>query len=148
MWQWIFLYAVVGIAVYFLVYHFLIEKKTNYTASPTPVETTVNNEVLLTKKDPVKGNYLTDIKGVTLYTYDKDTVNTSVCTGSCISNWPAYKSKGNTPQLREGVGVITRSDGGKQYTWRGMPLYYSKQDTEAGMIEGDGAGEVWHIIKI
>jgi predicted lipoprotein with Yx(FWY)xxD motif len=36
------------------------------------------------------------------------------------------------------VGTITRTDGGVQYTYKKMPLYYYVGDTSAGQITGDG----------
>src|ERR1700720_4979606 len=34
------------------------------------------------------GNVLADPKGMTLYTFDKDTPGKSACNGQCATNWP------------------------------------------------------------
>jgi predicted lipoprotein with Yx(FWY)xxD motif len=49
------------------------------------------------------------------------------------------------------LGVITRSDGSKQATWNGHPLYTYAGDTAPGMAKGNGknlSGGVWHDIVL
>jgi len=46
--------------------------------------------VFMTAVSPQKGRYLTDGKGMALYTYDKDTKDKSNCTGVCLTNWPPF----------------------------------------------------------
>ena len=44
----------------------------------------------------VTNGILTDAKGMTLYTWDKDKeANKSACEGNCIMNWPALMANGN-----------------------------------------------------
>ena len=38
--------------------------------------------------DSAKGKVLTDSKGMTLYTFDKDAGGKSACNGPCATNWP------------------------------------------------------------
>ena len=39
--------------------------------------------------DTSKGKVLVDAKGMTLYTFDRDTTpNKSACNGQCATNWP------------------------------------------------------------
>jgi predicted lipoprotein with Yx(FWY)xxD motif len=92
---------------------------------------------------------LTDAKGMTLYTYDKDTNNTSNCTGGCLKAWsPFLVSAGAaTTSLPANLGTFKRTDGSMQYTWKGMPLYYFASDTKPGDVTGDGVGGVWHVVK-
>jgi predicted lipoprotein with Yx(FWY)xxD motif len=48
-------------------------------------------------------------------------------------------------------GVITRSDGSKQATWNGHPLYTYIGDTAAGQAKGNGlnlSGGVWHEVVL
>ena len=47
--------------------------------------------------------------------------------------------------LPANVTVITRSDGGKQYAYKGMPLYTFTSDGN-GQVTGDGV-ENFHIAK-
>ena len=90
---------------------------------------------------------ITDAKGMTLYTYAKDTANTSNCTGVCLQNWPPFLEKGMTASLPTNLGTFKRTDGSTQYTWKGMPLYYYIGDKKAGDVTGDGVGGIWHVAK-
>jgi predicted lipoprotein with Yx(FWY)xxD motif len=40
-----------------------------------------------------KGTVLTDAKGMSLYTFDKDADGKSACNGPCATNWPALKAE-------------------------------------------------------
>lgn len=95
------------------------------------------------------GNYLTDDYGRTLYYFDKDTPQMSACEGTCLANWPAYSATGmsNVSTLPDSeLGSITRSDGSKQATYKGYPLYYFVKDTEHGDIKGQNVNQVWFVI--
>jgi predicted lipoprotein with Yx(FWY)xxD motif len=41
--------------------------------------------------------------------------------------------------------VVVRDDGGKQWAYKGKPLYFWKDDKKAGDADGDGRNNVWHI---
>lgn len=98
----------------------------------------VNNAVLTTKTDSSLGQYLADPSGKPLYTYNADSSGVSNCTGSCLSNWPAYQASGSTANLPSGVSTITRTDNGQtQYTYNGLPLYYFTGDS-VGHVTGNG----------
>ena len=91
---------------------------------------------------------LTDAKGMTLYTFDKDTKDVSNCTGKCLVNWPPFMVSGQAPTaLPANVGTFKKADGSMQYTFKGMPLYYYIGDKNAGDTTGDGVGGVWHVVK-
>ncbi|HWY79579.1 MAG TPA: hypothetical protein VNW29_04425 [Candidatus Sulfotelmatobacter sp.] len=107
-----------------------------------------SDNIYLIKKDPSKGQYLTDFQGTALYTYDKDTKGVSNCTGTCARIWPFYTSGATAEKLLPtNISVITRSDGSKQFAWKRMPLYYYSADKKPSDITGDGVGGVWHIVK-
>jgi len=89
----------------------------------------------------------------TLYTFDKDTLGHSTCTGECLANWPALTVT-STPEITVGQGLdlaeftaITRDDGTAQVTYKLIPLYFFAGDTAPGNVNGDGVGGVWHIAK-
>ncbi len=121
---------------------------TTSAVTPTSSPMVPPDNIYLTKTDASKGQYLTDFQGMTLYTFDKDTTGVSNCSGQCLVAWPVYTS-GATAQktFPTNISVITRSDGSKQFAWKGMPLYYYAKDAKMGDITGDGVGGVWHIVK-
>jgi predicted lipoprotein with Yx(FWY)xxD motif len=122
--------------------------QTTQSTPPTSSAMAPSNNIYLTKTDPSKGQYLTDFQGTTLYTYDKDTKGVSNCTGECATAWPVYTSGATAEKmLPTNISVITRTDGSKQFAWKGMPLYYYAGDKKPGDITGDGVGGVWHIVK-
>ena len=95
----------------------------------------------------VMGGILTDAKGMTLYTWDKDKeANKSACEGNCIMTWPALMAGAADKDMGDWK-VITRSDGSKQWAYKGKPLYYFVMDKAAGDKAGDGKGMVWHIAR-
>ncbi len=118
------------------------------TKASVPAAMAPSDNIYLTKTDPAKGKYLTDFQGMTLYIFDKDTQSKSNCEADCAKAWPPYSS-GATAQstFPANIAVITRSDGSKQFTWMGKPLYYFASDTKAGDLSGDGVGGIWHIVK-
>jgi predicted lipoprotein with Yx(FWY)xxD motif len=104
---------------------------------------------VLVRNDPQLGNILTDPKGMTLYLYTKDTPNTSNCYDQCATAWPPLYDNGNLT-LPAGVGgtlgTTTRTDGKKQVTYNGIPLYYYAKDTKPGDTTGQNVGGVWFVV--
>ena len=92
-----------------------------------------------------KGNVLTDAKGMTLYTFDKDAGGKSACNGACATNWPPLMAAADAKPASD-YTIIVRDDGSKQWAHKGKPLYTWKNDKKAGDITGDGfANNSWHI---
>lgn len=96
--------------------------------------------------DSAKGKVLTDAKGMTLYTFDKDTKGKSACSGKCAVNWPPLKVSGDAKAGKD-YSVVTRADGGKQWAYKGKPLYTWIKDKKPGDVTGDGVNKVWHVAK-
>ena len=95
------------------------------------------------------GKYLADDNGMTLYSFAKDEKNNSNCIEGCALNWPPFHS--DTAAVGKGLvqedfAVISRTDGRQQTTYKGMPLYYFKNDKYPGDTFGQGIGEVWHLV--
>src|SRR5215475_1868028 len=98
------------------------------------------------------GTYLTDSSGRSLYVFAADTAGKSNCSGGCASFWPPFS--GSSASAMSGaqasmLGTITRSDGTKQVTYGGHPLYYFKEDTKAGQTAGQGFdnfGGKWWLV--
>ena len=98
------------------------------------------------------GKIVVDGSGRTLYVFDKDTADPSKsnCDGDCAAKWPPVVAGSGTPQL-DGVdaslvGTVTRTDGTKQVTLAGMPLYLFASDSEAGEADGQAVGGVWWVV--
>jgi len=108
----------------------------------TPQSSNSNNSTKSTSNviqiKTASGNvqYLATTGGYALYTYNKDTQGTSNCSGTCIQSWPIY-SPGATTNLPSNITIITRSDGSKQYAYKGYPLYTFTGDS-AGNVSGNG----------
>jgi predicted lipoprotein with Yx(FWY)xxD motif len=93
----------------------------------------------------VSDGVLTDSRGMTLYTTDRDNANSgkSVCTGSCADNWPPFMAR-DSDKAQGNYTVITRDDGKKQWAYNGKPLYHWAKDKKPGDKTGDGVNKVWH----
>ena len=82
---------------------------------------------------------------MTLYTYSSDIQNNgaSACYSSCATNWPPfYTDTLSLPsQLNPSdFSVIQRTDGSKQITYKGYPLYLFIGDQKAGDVNGNNVG--------
>jgi predicted lipoprotein with Yx(FWY)xxD motif len=93
-----------------------------------------------------KDGMLVDAKGMTLYTYDKDTTAKSACSGKCAENWPPLMAQQDSAALGEWT-VFKREDGSMQWAYGGHPLYTYAMDKQAGDKTGDGKGGTWKIAK-
>ena len=90
------------------------------------------------------GNVLVDGNGRTLYLFGADKPNHSTLSRAGFAVWPAFSSVG-TPQARGAVSAAhvatIRSDGRRQVTYYGHPLYYFVGDRASGEINGQGLRE-------
>jgi predicted lipoprotein with Yx(FWY)xxD motif len=101
--------------------------------------------VKVASKDKI-GKYLEDAKGMTLYVFKKDSPGKSACAGDCVAKWPLYyrEKVGVSGGLKEAdFGSITREDGQKQTTYKGLPLYYFAGDKASGDTNGQGVRDAW-----
>lgn len=96
------------------------------------------------------GKVLAAGSGMTLYLYRQDKPNASTCSGSCAQLWPPFVVSG-TPTapsgLRGTLGLLTRTDGAKQVTYNGLPLYLFSGDQRPGDANGDGLDGLWSAVK-
>jgi predicted lipoprotein with Yx(FWY)xxD motif len=100
------------------------------------------------------GKVLVDSHGRTLYLFKKDSGTTSACTGACAGAWPPLRANGK-PTAGSGanaslLGTTARSDGARQVTYNGHPLYLFVKDTKAGDTNGQGVtafGASWFALS-
>ena len=98
--------------------------------------------------DTPKGKVLTDAKGMTLYTFDKDADGKSACSGPCATNWPPLMAAADAKPAN-GFTTIKRDDGAMQWAYKGKPLYTWSKDTKPGDTTGDGfLNGAWHVVVV
>ena len=106
----------------------------------------------LSAKKVGSATLLTNSKGHTLYWFALDSSTASKCNGGCVQFWPPLVGPVTAGSGVKGtLGVITRSNGSKQATWNGHPLYTYVGDTASGTAKGNGLslnGGVWHDIVL
>jgi predicted lipoprotein with Yx(FWY)xxD motif len=93
-----------------------------------------------------KGPVLTDDRGMTLYTFDKDEPGKSMCVDACAQNWPPLKADAGAKATGE-YSIIKRPDGSMQWAHRGKPLYLWSKDSKPGDTMGDGFKDLWHVAR-
>ena len=87
---------------------------------------------------------MTDAKGMTLYTFDKDAGGKSACNGGCAALWPPLTAEAGAAPSGD-WSVVTRDDGSKQWALKGKPLYRFSKDMKQGDKTGDNFNNVWHV---
>ena len=93
---------------------------------------------------------LTNAQGFTVYLFAPDTRTTSKCYGSCAAYWPPVTgTAAASPGVPGRVGTITRTDGSRQLTYNGHPLYTYIADTAPGLARGNNInlnGGLWREV--
>jgi predicted lipoprotein with Yx(FWY)xxD motif len=107
--------------------------------------------MLMAKAMKGMGNVVTDDKGMTLYRYDMDqaTPSMSMCTGDCAKTWMPIMAQDSVQTMgveKSLLGSVARSDGMKQLTLGGWPLYRYMGDTKAGQMNGQGKDKMWFAV--
>ena len=97
--------------------------------------------------DSAKGKVLTDAKGMTLYTFDKDMGGKSACNGPCATNWPPLR-----PRRRRQAGGRLHDHHPRRRRQavglQGQAALHLEERPKAGDITGDGfLNNIWHIAK-
>ena len=115
-------------------------------SSATPVK-------LVTKHSKLGRILAAGPKQLTVYLFEGDKGTTSQCTGPCAKAWPpvivlGHPAAGGAAQMSL-IGTTTRSDGAKQLTYKGHPLYFFNKDKDDGDSYGEGAkafGSDWYVL--
>lgn len=90
-----------------------------------------------------EGEALVDLNGMTLYTSSAKG-RAKTCAGeTCAGEWTALAA----PELAQPVGnftIHTAADGGRQWAFKGQPLFTYSGDLAPGDVEGERASPDWH----
>ncbi len=99
------------------------------------------------------GSFLTNGSGRAVYLWTADSMNKSTCIGACAGAWPPVTAHGKVTASAGAkaadLGTITRSDGSKQVTYNGHPLYYFAGDSGPGQTSGQASnsfGAKWWLV--
>jgi predicted lipoprotein with Yx(FWY)xxD motif len=100
------------------------------------------------------GKILVNSRGQTLYLFKKDSGKKSKCFGACANAWPPLRANGK-PTVGSGahasmVGTTARSDGARQVTYNGHPVYLFSDDQRPGDTNGEGLtafGGRWYAVS-
>jgi predicted lipoprotein with Yx(FWY)xxD motif len=121
-------------------------------AAGSPASASATGTVITTEAGSA-GAFLTSGSGRTVYLWAKDGTNMSACSGACAAAWPPVTATGKLTATggakASDLGTITRSDGTKQVTYDGHPLYYFVGDSGPGKTAGQGSdafGAKWWLV--
>jgi predicted lipoprotein with Yx(FWY)xxD motif len=112
-----------------------------------------SSSLIISTASSSAGPVLINGSGRAVYVWAKDTKDMSACTGACASAWPPVQPTGTVTAALSAassdLGTITRSDGTKQVTYDGHPLYYFSGDSGSGQANGQGSdafGAKWWLV--
>ena len=106
---------------------------------PTPAGVTISKTLL--------GHMLADGKGLTLYTYEKDSAGKSACDEKCARTWMPVLA----PAMADAKGdwsLVGRNDGTRQWAYQGKPVYRYSVDVRATETRGEGVDPKWHAAVV
>ncbi len=94
-----------------------------------------------------------ELAGFSLYVFDNDVADTdgdgrgdSDCNGGCAQSWPPLFADAGARPVGN-YSLIARDDGARQWALNGEPLYFFAGDSQAGDVNGDQVGGVWHLAR-
>jgi len=123
------------------------------TVQQSPQATAVPAADTVKVSDTSSGKTLVDSKGMTLYYFTNDIFGSgkSSCSGQCSLTWPVFSGDMvvvSPPLASSDFSSFTRTDGIKQATYKGRPLYFYNADTKPGDTKGQGVNNVWFIANV
>ena len=126
---------------------------TGSTAAGTPASSGSTAATVIESHAGSAASFLTNSSGRAVYLWAADSMNKSMCSGACAQAWPPVTSMGQVTTAHGAkaadLGTITRSDGTKQVTYLGHPLYYFAGDSGPGQTNGQGSdsfGAKWWLV--
>jgi len=122
-------------------------------ASSSSAGASSSGVTVITTAKSSAGTVLASSSGRAVYLWAKDTGDMSNCNGACAGAWPPVTTTGTATASggakASDIGTITRSDGTKQVTYDGHPLYYFAGDSGPGTASGQGSdafGAKWWLV--
>jgi predicted lipoprotein with Yx(FWY)xxD motif len=122
-------------------------------AAPAGAGASSSGGTVITTAKSSAGTVLATSSGRAVYLWAKDTGDMSNCNGACAGAWPPVTTTGTATAsggaTGSDIGTITRSDGTKQVTYDGHPLYYFSGDSGPGTASGQGSdafGAKWWLV--
>jgi len=113
-----------------------------------------SGSTVITTVSSSAGTFLTSSSGHAVYLWTKDGSGMSACSGACAGVWPPVTTTGTVTASggakSSDLGTITRSNGTKQVTYDGHPLYYYVGDSGSGTASGQGStqfGAQWWLVS-
>jgi predicted lipoprotein with Yx(FWY)xxD motif len=121
------------------------------TGSPNGGTATPLGTAPLTTHSRGKQTGFVTSNGFAVYVFDLDLSKpgTSQCNNACAAHWPAIAPPA-TGTLSPPWATIARSDGTKQLTYGGRPLYAYVADKNTTEAKGDmdnARGGIWHLAQ-
>jgi predicted lipoprotein with Yx(FWY)xxD motif len=119
---------------------------------PKLTDAQVTHKLTATKVSKM-GEVIENEQGHVLYRFDDDSNNPAkaTCQGDCNKVWKPALTIDGKPTLTgvdsKVVSTVTRSDGTKQLTVKGWPLYSYIGDKKAGTWKGQNVNGKWFVIK-
>jgi predicted lipoprotein with Yx(FWY)xxD motif len=121
--------------------------------APTTGSSSAGTTADLSTTQSSLGTIVVDNKGRTVYLFTQDTNNPpkSNCDTGCDSVWPPVMAPASGAPTLSGVdsskvGTVTRSDGSKQLTLNGWPLYEYEGDSASGDVKGENVQNSWFAV--
>jgi len=123
-------------------------------SSPSAAASGGSGSTVITTVSSSAGTFLATSSGHAVYLWTKDGNGMSACSGACAGTWPPVTTTGTVTASggakSSDLSTITRSDGTKQVTYDGHPLYFFSGDSGPGMASGqgnDGFGAKWWLVS-
>jgi predicted lipoprotein with Yx(FWY)xxD motif len=96
------------------------------------------------------GKILVDSSGMSLYVDENDKPGKPACTGACLQAWPPVPAPATfvagTGVTASKYGDVTLSDGTKQLTVNGSPLYTWMGDKKPGDVTGQDVNGFYTVM--
>ena len=124
------------------------------TVAASAMSSSPQTSSAVTARASAYGRILFDGRGFALYAFTRDQARHSACANTCAKKWPPYIVT-RRPAARQGIdasllGTLVRSDGRRQATYAGRPLYYYVNDRKPLQVLCQNVrefGGLWLVLR-